>query len=178
MRSLPKKPQKKILHLIDTCFERSVTVSHRQFTSLVKCRPLLSFCSIPFLDFNKTMKLLFHCPCSILRCWTKQFTYIHSSTLLKVWVSTAAVQNWFLIFFFLPFSGIVIELCRDYYTLQLVVPFPTFGSKVSWLCISHYSTCLAYDHIPLCISKPHLRNENSLRSSTMCFLPGIQKAQV
>lgn len=86
-----KSHRKKILHLIDTCFERSVTVSHRQFTSLVKCRPLLSFCSIPFLDFNKTMKLLFHCPCSILRCWTKQFTYIHSSTLLKVWVSTAAV---------------------------------------------------------------------------------------
>lgn len=38
----------------DTCFERSVTVSHRQFTSLVKCRPLLSFCCIPFLDFNTT----------------------------------------------------------------------------------------------------------------------------
>lgn len=53
-----------------------------------------------------------------------------------------------------------------------------FVSKVSWLCISHYFTCLAHDHIPLCISKPHLRKENSLESSTTCFLPGIQKAQV
>lgn len=55
MRSTKKKPQKKTLDLINTCFERSVTVIHTQFTSLVKCLfVFLQTENIPFLDLNTT----------------------------------------------------------------------------------------------------------------------------
>lgn len=118
------------------------------------------------------MTPLFYCPGFILRSQANKIIclYSRSTASYRMGIYCSCLQFFKQKFFFF-FRNCVIELCRDHYTLVSCSPFYQFGSKVRWLCTSSCSTCLADDHIPYCISKPHLRNEKSLESSTMCFLP-------
>lgn len=161
---LLKKTQEKKSWIWYTWFERSDSVSHRQFTLLVYQGAIQSFSNISFLGLNttnfvETILFTLHFPLDlhfisydtfVLLPWL-HFKVIDKQNNLPIFMFYSFSQYGDLLLFLTIFFFLILHFQELHGPLQTVVScssFCEFGSKIRRLPTSSCSTCLAYNHIP------------------------------